>query len=237
MIYLTGDTHGHFERFGNKKFSYSTLTKNDFLVILGDFGGIWNGSKSDKYWLDWLNDKKFTTLFVDGNHENFDLLETYPVVSFRGGKAHRIRESVFHLMRGEIYDIDNKKIFVLGGAVSIDARFRIAGKSWWEQEIPSRCEIANAMKNLKKHNNEVDLILTHCVDLDTEKELIGNVKSDWYANYFESDYLEKLREFQKFLSVINDEVSYKQWYFGHYHQNYKVDEKKTALYNEVVKIE
>ena len=63
----------------------------------------------EKYWLDWLDNKNFTTLFVDGNHENFTRLYNYPVEEWHGGKVHKIRDSVIHLMRGEIFDIDNKK--------------------------------------------------------------------------------------------------------------------------------
>ena len=59
---------------------------------------------------------KFTTLFVDGNHENFDRLYSYPIIEWHGGKVHKINSSIFHLMRGEIYEIDNKKIFAFGGA-------------------------------------------------------------------------------------------------------------------------
>lgn len=38
------------------------------------------------WWRSWLNDRPFTTLFVDGNHENFDLLNAYPVENWHGGK-------------------------------------------------------------------------------------------------------------------------------------------------------
>ena len=99
------------------------MTKQDHVIICGDFGGVWNyitESMYEKHWLDWLNNRYFTTLFVDGNHENFERLYNYPVEKWHGGKVHKIRDSVFHLMRGEIFDIDNKKIFVFGGARSHD---------------------------------------------------------------------------------------------------------------------
>lgn len=49
------------------------------MIICGDFGGIWDGSEAEQQVLDWLENRPFTTLFVDGNHENFDLLHTCPV--------------------------------------------------------------------------------------------------------------------------------------------------------------
>lgn len=78
-IYITGDSHGDFQRFGSKYFPQQKgMSREDYVVIAGDFGGLWDGSQKDQYWLDWLNKKPFTTLFVDGNHENFDLLNTLP---------------------------------------------------------------------------------------------------------------------------------------------------------------
>ena len=102
-IFITGDTHGDFTRFKKEVFyEQAELTKEDCAIICGDFGGIWDGSANERYWLDWLEQKTFTTLFVSGNHENFDLLAEYPVEDWCGGKVQRIRPSVIHLMRGQI---------------------------------------------------------------------------------------------------------------------------------------
>ena len=86
--------------------------EENYVIICGDFGLVWsyNGeSASEKYWLDWLNGKPFTTLFVSGNHENFDRLMAYPVEEWHGGKVQKIRPSVIHLMRGQVFDICGKK--------------------------------------------------------------------------------------------------------------------------------
>ena len=103
MIYITGDTHSDFTRFSTDKFPIpKEMTKEDYAIICGDFGGVWTFEKEsnqEKYWLDWLNSKNFTTLFVDGNHENFTRLYNYPVEEWHGGKVHKIRDSVLHLMR------------------------------------------------------------------------------------------------------------------------------------------
>ena len=125
MIYITGDTHSDFTRFTEDQFPIqSEMTKSDYVIICGDFGGVWTfeeESRREKEVLDWLNERNFTTLFVDGNHENYTrLYNNYLVEEWNGGKVHRIRNSVLHLMRGEIFDIDNKKIFAFGGAKSHD---------------------------------------------------------------------------------------------------------------------
>lgn len=98
MIYITGDCHSNFERFNTRNFpEQKEMTKDDYVIICGDFGGVWNKdgeSKMETGALDWLDGKAFTTLFVDVNHENFDRLYAYPVEMWHGGKAHKIRPSV-----------------------------------------------------------------------------------------------------------------------------------------------
>ena len=100
MIFITGDTHGDWiSRLRTESFpEQKEMTKDDYVIICGDFG-IWDNSKREKYNLDWLKDKPFTTLFVDGNHENYDILDELPVKEWNGGKVHFIRPSVIHLMR------------------------------------------------------------------------------------------------------------------------------------------
>ena len=94
---------------------------------MGDFG-IWNDTKKEKYNLDWLEDRSFTTLFVDGNHENFDRLYSMPAAKWRGGKVHFIRPSVIHLMRGQIFHIEGRTFWTFGGAGSHDIQDGILEK-------------------------------------------------------------------------------------------------------------
>ena len=81
MIWVTGDIHGELRKLTVKNFpEQKEMTdgqENNFVIICGDFGLIWDWcgeNKSEKYNLDWLEDKPFTTLWVDGNHECFDRL-------------------------------------------------------------------------------------------------------------------------------------------------------------------
>ena len=121
MIYITGDTHGGFQRFGSKYFPQQTqMGRNDYMIICGDFGGLWDGGQKDQHWLDWLAEKPFTTLFVDGNHENFDLLNALPEKEWHGGRVHEVRENILHLMRGQIFTFGGLTWFTMGGASSHD---------------------------------------------------------------------------------------------------------------------
>ncbi len=104
MIYFTGDTHREQDvakinpddKFPKGK----ELTSDDYLIVMGDFGFVYDGGKGDKFWLDWLESLPWTTCFIDGNHENFDLLNQYPQEQWHGGQIHRIRSNIVHLMRG-----------------------------------------------------------------------------------------------------------------------------------------
>ena len=125
MIYITGDTHGHvIDRLSSLSFPEQNHMQGDdnYVIIAGDFGGIWERTMSgrEEYLLKWLDKRPFTTLFVDGNHENFDRLYSYPVEEWNGGKVHRIRPTVIHLMRGQVFTLEGKKIFAFGGARSHD---------------------------------------------------------------------------------------------------------------------
>ena len=96
------------------------MTKDDYMIVCGDFGCVWNGDKSDDTQLDRLEALPFTVLFVDGNHENFDALNKYPVEEWRGGKAHKIRPQVIHLIRGQVLELQGRSFFTMGGAQSYD---------------------------------------------------------------------------------------------------------------------
>lgn len=198
-------------------------TTNDILIICGDFGGVWYGSKKDDVELNWWADRQFTTLFVDGNHENHDALLKYPVVNIYGGRAHQIRPNLFHLMRGEVYNIDGKKFFAMGGARSTDRQYRIPYVSWWPNEMPDSVEIDNAIENLNKNNWEVDYIITHC----TDSRLLNKID-----NSFEADGLTKFLDFVKY----DKKLKYKKHYFGHYHIDINLTDKDTALYDNILEI-
>lgn len=141
-VYVTGDVHGRAE-YGSSRFAFKnwplgrTLTRDDAVIVAGDFGFVWDGSNAEKYWLDWLESKPWTTCFVDGNHENHQMLGELPVRERNGGLVHEARPHVLHLMRGEVYDIDGLTVLTMGGAASNDRQYRKEGRSWWPEEMPS----------------------------------------------------------------------------------------------------
>ena len=222
-IMLTGDTHGAIDI---KKIELlklqDALTKDDYLIICGDFGAVWFGDERDNRLLDYYNGCPWTTLFVDGNHENFDALEKYPMEKWHGGKIHRISSSIIHLMRGEIYDICGKSFFVMGGAMSHDKEIRSEGVDWWPQEMPSVQEMQYAFDNLEAHNNRADYILTHDAPASVVQLMFRYISPT-------SDSLRRM------LDLVAKTVEFKDWYFGHYHFNYD-NGKFHCLYDTFIEI-
>ena len=202
MIYITGNTHIPIDigKLSTKKFpEQKEMTKSDYVIICGDFGGLWDGSKEEQYWLEWLKKKSFTTLFVDGNHENFDMLNQLHVEEFYGAMAHKVNDSIYQLMRGMVYTIEDKKIFTFGGAESYDKEHRIENISWWNEELLDENEMEIALNNLKSHNNKVDFIISHAAPTSVQVQ----IKPQY-----------KLNRLTDFLEEIKNTVSYKRWHFG-----------------------
>lgn len=165
MIYVTGDTHANIdiEKLNTTKFpQQKNLTKDDYLIICGDFGLCWDGSRREMWWQDWLTAKNFTTLWIDGNHENFDMLYQFPLEDRFGGKVRQIAPDIYHLDRGQVLTIDGRKIFCMGGARSVDKAYRTEHISWWQQEMPSNEEMERAVCALEQNNWTVDYVVTHC---------------------------------------------------------------------------
>ena len=245
-IIVTGDIHGNpFQRLNLENFPEGkTYTKEDYVIILGDFGLIWDDSAMEHSCLDWLENKPWTTLFIDGNHENYDLLNKFPIEEWDGGRVQKIRSSVIHLLRGEVYDIGGYKFLAMGGARSHDIQdgvlevgdprikiwkkddfklFRINHISWWEEEIPNEEERKNALKNLAENDYKVDYILTHeapSSDVVLMDHLLYH--PDEYSKWLEME--------------IRQKVKYKKWFFGHYHLNLDINEKETCLFERRIRI-
>ena len=282
MIFITGDTHGPnpiglrsvdgFGRRLNKENfpEQKEMTRDDFVIICGDFGGIWNydsryddtrsafkdkislehgESKEEKYWLDWLEKKPFTILFCDGNHENYDRLnKAYPEIDFHCGRAHKIRDNVYHLMRGYVFELTGLSFFVFGGARSHDissgilkpyeyaserefsadykkmrdsgALFRVDHISWWKEELPSEEEMERGLQNLSSHDWNVDFVISHCAPTSVAA----------LAGFSDRDRL------TQYLEKLSERLAFRKWFFGHYHDNYQVLGKHIMLYEQIIQI-
>lgn len=220
MIKVTGDTHGDPVRFIENNMGDNEWTSDDYLIVCGDFGYVFRKNESEKEFLDYLETKPYTICFCDGNHENFPAIYSYPKEKWNGGYVHRIRKNVLHLMRGQVFEIDGKKVFSMGGAYSIDRYVRKLNFSYWEEEIPNNQEYHEATQNLRENNDEVDIIISHTAP----REIIRRM-----GKYPDAHDM----ELTGFLEWIMYQIEYQHWYFGHWHLDQTFDEKHTAVYFNV----
>lgn len=241
MIYVTGDTHAELDilkLYKNIWWEGQHLTRDDYLVICGDFGAVWRGDLRDHKLLSWYERKPWTTLWVDGNHENHDAIDAFPVTSRFGGHVQVVPgfPHVIHLMRGEVYELpagpdETARAFVMGGAPSIDRMYRVEGLSWWAREMPSDEEYANATACLDACDWSVDYVFTHEVPYSM---LVDSL--DW--NYAIERNDPRGNELTGFLQYVDEKLDHdrlKMWYAGHYHKDHMMaDGHHCILYQQVV---
>lgn len=230
MIYVTGDIHGELgiRRLGSRYWPLGkTLSKEDILLIAGDFGLVFYGKNNalEQYWLDWLEERPWTTVFIDGNHENFPELWSYPEKELFGGKVGILRPSVIHLkQRGHIYTIGGKRVWCCGGAYSIDKEDRVLGKSWWAEEEASYVEMNAALGKLPEH---VDFVLTH----EAPFSVIQHI--------YKGKTIQDSRT-ARFLDTVANLIDTNLWFFGHHHldEDYFIYgfRKYIALYTRILEI-
>lgn len=232
MIFVTGDTHGEHDIHKLNTIGFPEqkgLTRDDYVIICGDFGVVWNDDACDRYWLEWLENKPWTTLWIDGNHENFDLLRKYPKEQWNSGVVQKITPHVIHLCRGEIFNLQGKTFFAMGGAESTDRVFRKEGLSWWKEEMPSDEEMAHAIQTLEQANWNVDYVLTHTICNDVLKQL--------FFLYAEFGWQYKTNQLSDFFQKIEQKLSYQQWFCGHYHDDIVMsDNKHTMVYHNIIRL-
>lgn len=229
MIFIAGDTHGRFGRFDSNFEENAILTKDDYMIIAGDFGGIWDQKESsiiEEMILDNLSDKPWTTLFIDGNHENFDRLDNLEEIPKFGDVVGKVSDSIFHLKRSRVYNIGGLKFFTFGGGHSVDMEHRTKGISYWERELPNDEEYQLGISNLKKHNNTVDIVLTHTCprekffQLSLIHPMITTIEENKLRNYLEDIY---------------NTVTFKKWFCGHFHQD-EIFGNFYFIYNKIYKL-
>ena len=210
MIYFLSDQHGG-ERIGELTKYLSEAGEDDLLIILGDVGLKFRETEENRAFDELLLSAKKKIAFIDGNHENFDFLESFPMGERYGAPVRILSENVVWLQRGYIYKIEGKSFFVFGGCRS-GSKWKTMGL-WWPQEAPTECELARAYSNLKAAGTKVDYVLTHKYE-----EGLGTGTA----------------ELRALCDYINECVEYKMWYAGHWHEYRRGGEKLLFIYDVLV---
>ncbi|MBQ7782602.1 MAG: metallophosphoesterase [Oscillospiraceae bacterium] len=223
MICVIGDTHGDYSRFSHKKIK--ALKSGDYLIICGDFGFVWDGSAREEALLKKIGSKRYTTIFLTGSHDNYELLEKYPPMEFMGGTARHICGRLYMLISGEVLEIDGHKLFVFGGGSASDIDARLENDTWWEQEVPDESLLENGLKNLSAIENKVDYIFTH--------EPPGSI-----AEFLERESSNlPMSRLNIFFDKLKGEVAFKMWFFGKLHRNKLVPPRYMSVFDEPYIIE
>lgn len=224
MVYVTGDMHGDEARLYRKEIR--KLKENDTLIICGDFGFVWDGSAKEKKILDYLGSRKYNVCFIDGTHDNYDLINSYRETVFKGGRVHRISGSLFHMCRGQIFNIDGISIFTFGGGESQDKEIRTEHETWWKDEMPTPDEMQEGAENIDDANCVIDVIITH--------EPPSLVKS---AILLRSGKVDAVSKLNGYFEELNRSCKFKKWFFGCVHEDRTITPLHTAVFKEVIKVE
>ena len=209
MIWLLSDPHGGENIQGFREY-LATAKEEDLLIILGDVGLKFADTKENRLFDELLLSAEKNIAFIDGNHENFAHLNSFPEEDWNGGRIHRITDKVVHLMRGNIYTLEGKTFFVFGGCKS-SPRWKEMGL-WYPGDEPEPAEISLAHKNLARHGNRVDYILTHKYEESPPKGTVCPA----------------LRELILWLEA---NVQYQHWFCGHWHKNYPMDATHSVVFD------
>lgn len=225
MLFITGDCHGDIDikKLTVAQFAIQKeLTKNDIVIVMGDWGAIWYGNRKDNYMLNWWDNKPWTTFVVLGNHENWNAIEQLPITDKFDNIVYQAGKSVFLAHSGLIYNLMDRKCLVVNGADSHDKEWRKEGISWWPQEQITEADYRRAAASLEKVDNKIDYLFTHTGG-STIAAALG-------FNPTPSD---------KWLDKVMDKIENYDYthYCGHYHVDRILSRNSRILYNDIVLIE
>ena len=222
MLYVTGDLHGDMSRM--REPDLKRLKKDDALLVCGDFGFVWDGSAAEQKQLHKLAKSRYQLLFCEGTHDNLDLLAQYPQVEFAGGSARHLGGNLYYLQRGQIYLLQNKRIFVFGGGETSDLDGRQQGVNWWEQEMPDEAQLQQTRQRLAECDYTFDYAITH--------ECCGQLKR--FLQVQQQNPEERLNRLNCFFDELVARATFSHWYFGCYHIDRDLSPTQTAVYRQLL---
>lgn len=229
MIFITGDKHSYYSSIEEFCERFET-TKEDILIILGDAGINYYLNEKDDETKDKLSKMPITFFCIHGNHEERpENIKTYKTKDFLGSKVYyeKMYPNILFGIDGEIYNFNNKKVLVIGGAYSIDKYYRIMrGYNWYSSEQPSEETKAKVLTKLKENNYKIDIILSHTCPLKYEPK-------EAFLKQIDQESIDKTTE--KFLNQVEELTTYKKWYCGHFHID-KIIDKIRFMSDDIIEL-
>lgn len=180
----------------------------DVILHLGDFGYTFNAEFMKRV-EDSCRDAGLPLLFVDGNHEDHPTLLRYGV---KPNGLRKLTEHIWHLPRGFRWTWAGIRFLALGGAYSVDRRWRVQGVSWWKEETvtPEQAVEASAQ--------QVDVLLSH--DCPAGVIIPGIDDSDSLPPFPPLEIM-RAGEHRALLREVVDQARPAAIWHGHYHRRYQ----------------
>ncbi len=154
-LLLAGDTHASLASV-RALVDAAVIESAAVIIQLGDFG-YWTHTATGRTFLEGVDRELAAAglllVFIDGNHENHDLLRQNPA---DGTGFVPVATSVYWAPRGHRWVWEGTTFVSLGGASSLDRRLRTPGKSWWPEEALTEDDVAAATAA-----GPADVVLAH----------------------------------------------------------------------------
>lgn len=224
-VYITGDTHGSFDRVIRFCREQDTVLDNTF-IILGDAGVNYHGGEKDVALKNILTKIPVTFFCIHGNHEQRPSPELgYELGEYHGGKVwvEPGYPNILFTIDGEVYEFCKRACIVIGGAYSVDKWYRLRnGWGWWHDEQPSEEIKAKVEQVLAEHDWKIDVVLSHTCPLRYEPIEV-------FLPGIDQSTVDSSTE--EWLDGIEQRLDYKHWYCGHFHTEKKID-KLQFMFND-----
>lgn len=212
-VLLVGDSHNNY----NHVTEAIVAAKNFGLEKVVQVGDMTVGNEpSSQIFLEKVTEaaleNKICFGFIDGNHENFDILDTVMKENPKNDEgAVWLTESILWYPRGTVVSWGNRRLAFMGGSFTINRKKLKKFVHWWPQETIKQSDIANLKNNLS--NKTVDVLISHdapgCVQFPFE------VNWNWPKNLLDEATQQR--------ALLNDAVNLARPQIvvhGHWHKKY-----------------
>lgn len=229
-IFVTGDCHGVLSRIYNWVDRFDMNKDNVHIIIAGDAGICWRKDKKDMIAAIKKQEQyNFHLWFIDGNHENFDILKEFSPINSSG--IANLGNNLHYITRGTKLTIMTKNgiktILFCGGADSVDKALRTPNFTWWTDEQITE----NDIKKCLEKGNSFNYIITHCCPYSVFVKY-----TPWLVTLTGLDQNKIDHTSEKMLDKLINNIEFDEYFFGHYHIDKRLDDKYSCVLNDFIEL-
>ena len=221
VVGVLGDVHGNLGVMLKVLPRFAQLGVTNILQ-LGDFG-LWPDAsgRKFKYRVNKKLEELGQTLFVTlGNHEDYPQVEKFvPHPTYTGFVYDPTQPHVLYATRGARWVWNNTSFVSLGGANSIDFKYRTENKNWWKGEQITDQDVENTVKG-----GYADVMVTH--DCPIGVDLFGEGRKTLSAGWSDEEVNYSNQSRVQLRKAVN-QVKPDLLMHGHYHAKYVIQTSLT----------